>query len=460
MIIWVLGCYTPDWSSELDVAVIGTPQKIIVVGAGISGLAAAAALHADGREVIVLEARDRIGGRTWTADVEGARVDLGGAWIHGPRGNPLALLMEGQGQTWSDDNPTPGPFVDHTGEAISAREQRRAYSFAEDLLSRAEDILDDMGVADASVAEGVEHRLDEDGHTGVARRVRRFMANQAYGALDLGGPAADTSLARAWESEDFAGGDVVPDGGYALLIDALAEGLDVRLSEPVTHIDWSRDTVRIETTTSSYETTHAIITLPLGVLQAGSVAFTPPLPDDKQASIDALAVGSLEKVILRFERRFWLDDGETFVYLDEEEGRFPSCVDFSPHAGAPTLACFTGGSFSQESRETMSEQEMVDGTLANFSAALGRDVPTPLAHAVTDWHSDPHSMGSYSYVPVGSSLDAFDTMAAPVGDRLLFAGEHTAGPYYQTVHGALISGLREARRLGVRDLGLDGLGAF
>lgn len=452
------GCSVPDWSAALDVEVVGAPEKVVVIGAGISGLIAAAALDDDGREVIVLEARDRPGGRTWTAEVAGAPVDLGGAWIHGPRGNPIALLLEGLQQTWTDDAPEPGPFIDYTGAAYSRAEQRRAMRFAEQMLASADWLPEELGVDDLTVADAAAHLLGDE--EGLSRRIREFMAQELFTALDIGGSADDASLIGAWYGEEFPGGDAVPDGGYGRLVDLLAEGLDVRLSEPVTEIDWSEETIRITTPAGTYETTHVIITLPLGVLQSGDVTFTPPLPDDKQAAIDALAMGSLEKVILRFDEQFWLEDGQTFTFLDAEPGRFPSCTDFTAHAGAPTLACFTGGTFSQESREDLTEAEIVAGTLENLAAALGRDVPEPVGFAVTDWHSDPFSQGSYSYLPIGSSTSAFTAMAAPVDGRLLFAGEHTAEDYYQTVHGALISGLREARRLGVGHFAMPGMGEF
>ena len=129
----------------------------------------------------------------------------------------------------------------------------------------------------------------------------------------------------------------------------------------------------------------------------------------------------------------------------------------SPTAGAPVLVAFTGGRFSREVQGSWSDSDLVSGALSVLEESYGREIPAPLATAVTHWTTDPFALGSYSYLPVGASRADVNTMAEPVGKRLLFAGEATWWPHYQTAHGALLSGLREAQRLGVQRFETPGL---
>ena len=453
------GC-APEWRGTLDVSVLAEPDEVIVVGAGVSGLAAAAVLQQDGRTVTVLEARDRLGGRIHNVDVGGVSVDLGAAWIHGDRDNPLALLLDGLGQDWTpDESLARVPTVrDADGRLLETGDVRRAQGDAETALSWQEDARAALGVDDLSTAEVLEWYLDEYEIRGEEAELLRFMGNQILVELDTAGPSADTSAKSTWNAEEFPGGDQIPTQGYGALIAALAEGLDVRLSEPVLSVDWSDPSaVVLETTADTYTTTHVILTVPAGVLQRGDITFTPALPEARLALLDGVGMGGLEKVVLRFEQAFW-GDAQTLGVMDTEAGRYPMCTDFSPHTGAPTLICFTGGAWSLEDRAAQSDEEILAGTLENLARSLGRDsVPEPTATAITRWASDPWVYGSYSYPQVGTTLADLEELGTPLDGRLLFAGEHTAGVHHQTVHGALLSGLREAARLGADPYSLPGL---
>ena len=460
MMVGLVACGGSDWRDQLDVDVIARPDKVIVVGAGMAGLTAAQALRLDGREVIVLEARDRMGGRTWTEEVGGVPVDLGAAWIHGPKDNPAALLLEGYGGSWEEDQSLADvPLVrDADGRSYDAAEQRAAESFAWDALGAFEDVLEDLGKSDVSMGEVIDWHLDDWGLSGAGRTLAAFVGRQYAVELDYAAPADDISAAAEWEVFEHKGGDVVPVGGYAGLVEALAEGVEVRLSEPVTAMDWSGDTVSIETSAGTYTSEQVIITVPLWVLQSEQIVFTPPLPAERLALFEKAAMADLEKVILRYEDRWWADDGATFLFMDEEPGRYPLCADFTEHTGAPTLACFTGGAFSETTRAEASDEEVIAGTVENLGRVLERaDLPEPTEAFVTRWSTDPLAGGSYSYVRVGGTLDDLLAMGEPIDNKLLFGGEHTAGTHHQTVHGAVLSGLREAARLGADPYALPGL---
>jgi len=265
------------------------------------------------------------------------------------------------------------------------------------------------------------------------------------------------SLEWFWKGGGVSGGDHLIEGGYIELVDVLADALDIETNAAVESITVEEGGVIVETTAGTREGSHVIVTVPLGVLKAGHIAFDPPLPESKLGAIDRLDMGNMEKVVLVFDDPWWEDDGPMYFVSELEDGAWALVADMSTTAGAPTLVVFTGGTFSREVRASMTDEEVLDDAMAAMERGYGRSIPTPVATHVTQWTNDPFALGSYSYLPVGSSRDDIDELAEPVGERLMFAGEATYWLYYQTVHGALLSGLREAERLGVNRVLVPGL---
>lgn len=432
--------------------------RVLVVGGGVSGLAAAHALDRSGVDVVVLEARDRLGGRTHTADIAGAQIDLGAAWIHGPIGNPISAILDAAGRDYTPHDYDFLRVVDTELGPFSDGQVGQAF-----LLGL--EALDDLYASGAlgptaSVVDGLDAWLDDRELSEDDARLVRFVVEQGALALDYSGPADQTSLQWFGAEGEFSGGDHLPEGGYAALVGLLAEGLDVRLSNVVTRVAHGEDGVEVTTEAGdTFEGSHVIVTVPLGVLQSGAIEFAPALPQSKLDAIERLDMGSLEKVVLRFDEAFWADiEDEAGLLIDAAEpGRYPLFIDFTPFGGAPTLIAFYGGRFSRTTQDTSSDAEIVDGALAALQELLGETVPPPMATHVTRWRSDPFSLGSYSYMPVGASPADMNELARPVGTRLLFAGEATFYDYFGTVHGALLSGLREAERLGASRSVVPGL---
>lgn len=415
-----------SWSLDPVEVVPHEVERVIVVGAGMSGLTAARALHDQGYEVIVLEARDRLGGRTWTEDVGGATLDLGGAWIHGPRGNPLAEMVD----DWEPWEPFSGPVFGPDGE-VDGAVLRAGAAFSRNTAD----------YSGPSWAEGVQQWLDDEGWTGPDRELRRIAAEQGAMELDVGGPASLASLEH-WDHADwFPGGDHAPVGGYVTLVDRLAAPLDIRLNEVVTAIEQTESGVTV-TASQDFEGSHVIVTVPLGVLKAGSIDFEPDLPATKTDAINALGMGGLEKVVLVYDEIWW-DEGTGVTLL--QQGGMPSCIDFAEPSGAPALVCLYGGQNALDWQASLGDESLV--ALARATTGLWGEPTDPVTTYVTHWGTDPFSLGGYSYVPVGAEPADFDTLGEPF-DRVLFAGEHTIQPHHQTVHGAVLSGLREATRLG------------
>ena len=250
-------------------------------------------------------------------------------------------------------------------------------------------------------------------------------------------------LSAWWTGADeaFGGGDVLFPGGYDQLTDYLARGLDIRLNAPVAHVRWGGPGVEVELASGERVLAdRVIVTVPLGVLKAGSIRFAPALSAGKQAAIDRLGMGLLNKHFLRFDAPFWPTDIDWHEFLKREPGRWSQWVSFAK-TGAPVLLGFTGSDAARQV-EMLDERDV----LADASAAL-RDMfgaPAPVAAQVTRWASDPLAGGSYSFYAVHSSLSDREALARPEADGALrFAGEACSTDYFGTVHGAFMSGESE-----------------
>ncbi|MFF8990419.1 flavin monoamine oxidase family protein [Streptomyces sp. NPDC014983] len=422
----------------------------IVVGAGIAGITAARLLHAAGQRVVVLEARDRVGGRIWTDRTAGFSVDRGASWIHGLTGNPLTGLATALGMETSEF--TVGSFQAGGRPIADYDESRRLLDddatrrwtadveTADDLLQRA---VEACGPGE-SYATAAERALAATGwQPERAERVRAFYRHRTH---EQCGAEIEQVAAHALDEDAIEGDEVIFPGGYDALPRALAEGLDVRLGTTVTAVTRLTTGVRVDTEDESFEAAHVIVTVPLGVLKAGAITFTPALPDAVAGPIARLGMGVFNKVFLQFPDRFWPDD----VYAIRQHGRagvpWHSWYDVSVVSGRPMLLTFAGGAWGREI-EQKTDEEVVSSVLGSLREIYGASVPTPVAHWITRWGIDPLALGSYSYVAVGSSHDDHDAMAGPVDGVLHFAGEATWGREPATVHGALRSGHRAAERI-------------
>ena len=409
---------------------------VAVVGAGIAGLATAAELRAMGFEdVMVLEARDRIGGRIWTASIgDGVPVDLGASWIHGIADNPIAAIAS-ENDIDLKNTDYGNETVHVHGDAALPKRGRVLNGFWKLARRRPRTAL--RAIYEKYVTEVALGEAD--------RRYLAYVLNTSIEhefAADLG----DLSFRSITGGKAWAGRDAVFPGGYEQIVDVLAADLDIRVGQAVTSIDHAGPGVVL--TTASGDTIEArtvVVTVPLGVLKAGTIEFRPALPERKQRAIGRLGMGVLNKACLLFDDVFWPKDVELIGYVGPETGRWAETLNLYPYTQQPIVMMFNAAAYGRKMEE-LSDAEITAEALAALADMYG-PVPRPTDVRITRWGSDPWAYGSYSYVPAGSSFRQHAEFARPVGSRIFFAGEATHQDYPATVHGAFLSGARAGREV-------------
>ncbi|AZH84054.1 FAD-binding protein [Plantibacter sp. PA-3-X8] len=436
---------TPDADTRFDT---------VVVGAGVAGLVAARLLAAAGRTVVVVEARDRVGGRVSTERRDGQVTDLGASWVHGVNDSAVAAAADAFGMrtvefTVGGYQPDSRPIAYYGpgGERLSDAEAR---GFAEDVHALDAMLLGVVAESapDASYRDVTEAALAlQDWDAERVQRVREYLEHRSeeqYGAW------IEDLAAHGLDDDAIDGDEVVFPDGYDVLPRRLAEGLDVRLEHVVTNVRWSADGVEVTAQGPTSEVVlHAgsvVVTVPVGVLQSEEFVIDPPLPEPVAGALARLRMNAFEKVFLRFERRFWDDDVYAVRQQGPESRRWHSWYDLTTAHGSPTLLTFAAGPTAVEIRD-WDESRVVESILEQLRRLYGDRVGEPTEVHVTRWHDDPFSRGSYAYMTVGSTTDDHDALATPVGGVVHLAGEATWTDDPATVTAAFHSGHRAAERV-------------
>ena len=438
---------------------------IIVVGAGVAGLTTARLLTRAGMSVVVLEARDRIGGRVWSMRAAPGTAaepvfDLGASWIHGIDGSPVAAATRAFGMravefTVGSYQVDSRPIANY-GPDGARLSDAQASAFARD-VHQVDAMLEEAVAASAANAsyrdatEAVLLTLGWDAER--VERVREFMEHRTeeqYGA------SIEDLAAHGLDDDHVEGDEVVFPEGYGELPRRLAEGLDIRLNSVVSTVAWSDAGVTIQSSEGTLHGSSCVVTVPVGVLKAGDFSIEPPLPGAVPGALSRLELTAFEKVFLSFPHAFW----EPNVYAIRQQGKqsrwWHSWYDLTAIEGEPTLLTFAAGPAARGIRK-WSDDRVGSSVLTQLRRLYGDHVPEPTRIHVTRWQDCPFSRGSYAYMTRGSAPHDHDLLATPVGGVLHLAGEATWTADPATVAAAMHSGHRAAERILGRRVPIDGL---
>lgn len=397
----------------------------IVVGAGAAGLAAARRLMAAGREIIVLEAGNRIGGRAWTVEAAGAPIDLGCGWLHSADRNPLVPIVEKLG--FSIDKSKPPWQKQSFGLLFAPGEQDEFRKANAAFDARQEAAAKTANDAPASTQLEPGNRWNP-----LLNAISTYYNGVELDRVSLKDFAEYTDTEVNWRVRE----------GYGAFFAAYGRHVPVMLDCPATRVAWGGEGVRVSTPKGDLSARAVVIAVPPTVIAKGRIQFDPLLPD-KDGAASALPLGVVEKVFLQVaEPEQFPVDGHLFAAIDRTKTGSYHLRPF----GRPLIECFFAGDLACE-LDMQGAGAFVDFALQEITSLLGEDMRAKLSFvAQSRWLADPYIGGAYSHAKPGHA-GARMAFTAPVAEPLYFAGEHCSPHFFSTAHGAYESGIAAAEAL-------------
>ncbi|XP_008549418.1 spermine oxidase isoform X1 [Microplitis demolitor] len=466
--------------------------KVIIIGAGASGISAGCHLIKNNlNELIILEAKNRIGGRIFTTEFGDNVVDLGAQWVHGEKGNVVYKLAQPHGLIESSSklkNYENHIFATSDGKILPTKESAEIWKLFYLISDQVDKNL-----------KGNEEKFKSYGDYFISEYYKTYEKNKftseerakeilgwmerfddSIQGSDTWFDVSTRGILEYWSCE----GDSLlnwKNNGYRMILKLLMDDIKkklsvniedkIKLSQQVKNINYTDPNKIIVTTTdgNNYTASNVIVTTSLGVLKnKHNSLFNPLLPPIKQQTIEGLNFGSVNKIFIEFPYRWWPENSVGFglIWRDQDKKNFLSMnkgsewltdvFEFLTVDYQPRVLC--GWIIGPSSRyiEKLSDKNIEDNLYKLLNKFFGNtyDIPRPINILRSQWTTDEHVMGCYSYRSLKSEqLNATASkLAEPIVGKngnpiIMFAGEATHEHYFSTVHGAIESGEREAKRL-------------
>jgi monoamine oxidase len=410
---------------------------VAILGAGVSGIAAARRLAERRLTVVVIEARDRLGGRAVTRVTPAGPVDLGCEWLHSADRNPLTEIARSLGFSVDERRPDWGRLRRvHAGEAA----QDEWYAASAAFHARVE-------AAAAEPQDRPAASLLETGNrwNALLNAISTWANGVELDRLSVHDYTRYADSGTNWRIRE----------GYGSLFARLGADLRVHLGAPARSVDHRGATIVVETARGAVRSRAALVTLPPTLLAAEAVRFTPPLPAAKLAAAHGVTLGLANKLFLALDGGLPDLPADSHV-LGAVDRLATGSYQIRPH-GRPMVAAYFGGALALD-LETAGEAAMTEFARDELAALFGNAIRPRLRHlASSAWAGDPFARGSYSFALPGHAGDRA-ILAAPLDDRLYFAGEASSPHDFSTAHGAFLSGVATADALADHILGRNSAG--
>jgi monoamine oxidase len=442
---------------NIDISLEKTQKTydVIIIGAGISGLSAAVELNKNKQQILVLEARDRIGGRIWSINPWGCTLDLGASWIHGVKHNPLSQLVHQHAIKTIPTSYRSDEYerklndmvlYDSSGQKISDDEIQATIPLVTRFFHAIHSEHDSNTL---SLRDKLEQFIKLEKIAGKRLKIFNYfiVSSCVYEyAADL--DKISSNPQQSCENSLVSGQQVIFPGGYIQLIGLLARNLPIVLNQEVHTIDYRHDSVIVYTQNSMYHARKLIITVPISLLKWKKISFKPPLPPEKIKALAKVKMGTFDKIYLYFDHVFWDEKKEWIGFLQSDPEQYPvfDIMNYYKFTQQPILLFFTAGKQAKRF-DYHSDERIISDIMQELRMMYGQHIPNPSSHFITRWYSDPYALGSYSYLAAKSPANYYEQLAAPIGNTLFFAGEASSETDPATVHGAYSTGIRAAKEV-------------
>jgi monoamine oxidase len=418
----------------------------IIIGAGVSGLAAAKQLHHTQKNILIVEAKNRLGGRVYTSYDWGFATDLGASWIHGIDNNPLIPLLSKRFiaiNSYDSSKPTAMlddfALYDSKGKPVSKQAMNLFSSLTNEFLRYNQTRNKMISFSQSFNAFTQQKKMNAEQRALLHYALENIYTYEFADNLNKLSP----NVSSGYEASTASGKNALVLEGYFQMFHQFSQQIPINLNQIVKEIDYETDNIRVITQNQTYHTKQVIITVPLGVLKSNKIIFRPSLPKDKREAIAKLKMGNYEKLYLLFDTIFWDKDKEWIGILPHNKEEAFNIFNYYKYTQKPILIVFTSGKLAREKEKA----HLTQWVMEHLRKIYGADIPNPIKNKKTHWRSDPFTLGSYSYLPINVDKSVYATIAKPVAEKLYFAGEATSSSDPSTVHGAYLSGIRAANEV-------------